>query len=77
MINYDELKTALTDISNICRMTDCDRCPFMYSKGPQYDYGCMIHDYTANNWLDEISTQSMQQFADRGAHMVEEGYIDE
>lgn len=40
MITYEELKTALIDISN-------------------------------------ISTQDMQQFADRGAHLVEEGYIDE
>ena len=76
MINYDELKTALTDISNICRMTDCDKCPFVI-KGSQYEYGCMIMDYTPNNWLDNISTQTMQQFADRGAHLVEEGYIDE
>ena len=76
MINYDELKTTLTDISNICRMTDCDKCPFVI-KGPQYEYGCMIMDYTPNNWLDNISTQAMQQFADRGAHMDEEGYIDE
>jgi hypothetical protein len=34
-------------------------------------------DYTPNNWLDNISTQAMQRFADRGAHLVEEGYIDE
>jgi hypothetical protein len=71
MINYDELKTALTDISNICRMTDCDLCPFLN------DNGCKLHYYTANNWMDELSINDMQQFADRGAHLVEEGYIDE
>ena len=77
MIDYNELKTALTDISNICRMTDCDSCPFEYLKGPYYDHGCIIYDYTANNWLDHIGTQAMEQFAARGAHLVEEGYIDE
>lgn len=77
MINYDELKTALTDISNICRMTDCDRCPFVIDRGPKYDYGCIIHDYTPNNWMDELSINDMERFAARGAHLVEEGYIDE
>ena len=76
MINYDELKTALTDISNICRMTDCDKCPFrrkIYNESQ-----CMLNSYTPNNWMDEgIDNLTMQQFAARGAHMVEEGYIDE
>lgn len=78
MINYDELKTALTDISNICRMTDCYNCPLSYDNGRRYDCGCLIKDYTPNNWLDEgIDNIKIQQFADRGAHLVEEGYIDE
>lgn len=76
MINYEELKTALTDISNICRLTDCERCSFII-KEAQYGYGCILMDYTPNNWLDNINTQDMHQFADRGAHLVEEGYIDE
>ena len=77
MINYDELKTALTDISNICRMTDCDRCPFVI-KDAQYGYGCIVMDYTPNNWLDEgIDNTKIEQFAARGAYLVKEGYIDE
>lgn len=79
MITYEELKTALTDISNICRMTDCDRCPLMYKKYKKYNISlCLLKSYTPNNWLDEgIDSVRMQQFADRGAHLVEEGYIDE
>lgn len=75
MINYDELKTALTDISNICRMTECLKCPF----GEQTKNGghCLLFSSTPNNWLDNISTQAMEQFSDRGAHLFEEGYIDE
>lgn len=77
MINYDELKTALRDISNICRMTDCNKCPMqVYSK---YDNGniCVLHTYTPNNWTERLKSYNIQIFADRGAHMVEEGYIDE
>lgn len=77
MITYDELKTALTDISNICRMTVCDRCPFVIDRSPKYDYGCIIHDCTPNNWMDELSINDMERFVARGAHLVEEGYIDE
>lgn len=78
MITYDELKTALTDIGNICRMTDCDKCPFAYEGHSPYGLGCLIYDNTPNNWLDKgIDNSRMQQFADRGAHLVEEGYIDE
>ena len=80
MITYDELKTALTDISNICRMTDCDKCPLAIDRGPGMpnDYVCLLKGYTPNNWLDEgIDNLKMQQFAARGAHLVEEGYIDE
>ena len=74
MITYEELKTALTDISNICRMTDCDKCPFcreIYNV-----HRCMLFACTPNNWLDEgIDSDMMQQFADRGAHLVEWGDI--
>ena len=77
MINYDELKTALTDISNICRMTDCNRCPFVIDAGPPHDYECILHDCTPNNWMSEISIHDMQRFAARGAHLVDGGYIDE
>lgn len=74
MINYDELKTALTDISNICRMTDCDKCPLMK---PDYPIGRCLLMETANNWIDFIPANKIEQFAARGAHLVEEGYIDE
>ena len=76
MITYDELKTALTDISNICRMTDCDKCPFMIEIDNRHR--CILHSYTPNNWLDEgIDKNKIAAFAQRGAHLVEEGYIDE
>lgn len=76
MITYDELKTALTDISNICRMTDCDKCPFMFDLNN--NHRCFLFSYTPNNWLDEgIDSDRMERFAARGAHLVEEGYIDE
>ena len=79
MIDYNELKTALTDISNICHMTECDKCPLAADRGlgiPN-DYFCLLKGYTPNNWLDKINATSMIQFAARGAHLVEEGYIDE
>ena len=76
MITCDELKTALTDISNICRMTECDKCPFR--REIYNDYQCILHSYTPNNWLDEgIDKIKIAAFAARGAHLVEEGYIDE
>ena len=75
MITYNELKTTLTDISNICRMTDCARCPLAY--GYSNSPFCTLKDYTPNNWLDNLSDIEIKQFADRGAHLVEEGYIDE
>ena len=75
MITYDELKTALTDISNICRMSDCDKCPMNIVRNNWYD--CILCCHTPNIWLDNINTTSMEQFAARGAHLVEEGYIDE
>lgn len=76
MINYDELKTALTDISNICRMTDCDKCPF--ARGLYNDYKCVIFSFTPNNWFDDgMSNTMIERFAARGAHLVEGGYIDE
>lgn len=75
MITYNELKTALTDISNICRMTDCLKCPF----GEQTKNGghCLLFSSTPNNWLDDMHDHAVEQFASRGAHLVEEGYIDE
>lgn len=77
MINYDELKTALTDISNICRMTECYNCPFRRTNASDI-IECILYTCTPNNWRDEgIDNTRMQQFADRGAHLVEEGYIDE
>ena len=75
MINYDELKTALTDISNICRMTECDKCSFGYLT--RNGGHCLLFSSTPNNWTDEMQDQSIEQFAARGAHLVEEGYIDE
>ena len=79
MITYDELKTTLTDISNICRMTDCDKCPLVIDRGRgiHNDYVCLVKGYTPNNWIDEIPEHAIEQFAARGAHLVEEGYIDE
>lgn len=75
MITYDELKTALTDISNICRMTECDKCPF--EKGTYKGHMCVLRSITPNNWIDEMPEHAIEQFATRGAHLVEEGYIDE
>lgn len=75
MITYDELKTALTDISNICRMTDCCRCALAY--GVNDSPFCTLKDFTPNNWMDNLSDGEIDQFAKRGAHLVEEGYIDE
>ena len=75
MIDYNELKTALTDISNICCMTDCDKCPFMLEIDNRHR--CILHSYTPNNWMDELSINDMERFAARGAHLVEECYIDE
>lgn len=76
MINYEELKTALTDISNICRMTDCDKCPL--KRDVFNDWQCMLYNNTPNNWFDEgLSNTMVEQFAARGAHLVENGYIDE
>lgn len=75
MINYDELKTALTDISNICRMTDCGGCPMRVVSTNKVV--CVLFDYTPNNWLDNINPQIIDLFSQRGAHLVEEGYIDE
>jgi hypothetical protein len=75
MITYDELKTALTDISNICRMTDCDKCQM----GIRLTHGdhCVLFSSSPNNWLDNISNQDMELFAQCGAQLVEDGYIDE
>ena len=77
MINYDELKTALTDISNICRMTDCDKCPMQAYSESDGGNVCMLHTFTPNNWTERICGYNMEAFAARGAHLVEEGYIDE
>ena len=76
MITYDELKTALTDISNICRMTECDKCPLNIATEYGW-YKCTLMSCSPNNWTDELSRNNIQQFAARGAHLVEEGYIDE
>ena len=75
MINYDELKTALTNISDICRMTECDKCPLGYLT--RNGGHCLLCSTTPNNWTDEMQDHSIEQFAARGAHLVEEGYIDE
>lgn len=75
MITYDELKTALTDISNICHMTACDRCPLAY--GDSSSPFCTLKDFTPNNWPDNLSDLEIKHFADRGAYLVENGYIDE
>ena len=75
MINYDELKTALTNISDICRMTECARCPIAY--GARDTPFCTLKDFTPNNWMDNLTELEIKQFAARGAHLVEEGYIDE
>lgn len=75
MIDYNELKTALTDISNICSMTDCARCPLAYGYGNTPF--CILNDFTPNNWTDNLSDFEIKQFAARGAYLVEGGYIDE
>lgn len=71
MITYDELKTALTDISDICRMTNCVECPMC-----KYE-ACLLYTFTPNTWFEHLTALDMQRFAERGAHLVEEGYIDE
>jgi hypothetical protein len=38
---------------------------------------CALFSSSPNNWLDNISNQDMELFAQWGAHLVEEGYIDE
>lgn len=77
MITYDELKTALTDISNICRLTDCDECPMQVYSKPDGGNICMLHTFTPNNWTERISGYNMKVFTDRGAYLVENGYIEE
>lgn len=74
MITYDGLLTELSHISDICSMTECHKCPFsnLYNDGK-----CMFLSTTPNNWLDNMSIQDLQQFAQRGAQLVEDGYIHE
>lgn len=71
MINYDELKTTLTVISNICRVSVCTECPMCIGDV------CVLYTFTPDTWLWHITTRDIEQFAARGAHLVEEGYIDE
>ena len=73
MITYDELKIALTDISNICRMTECSRCPLAYGD----KHLCTLTEFTPNTWKENLSDSEIDQFTSRGAYLVEEGYIDE
>ena len=67
MISYKELKEALTDISYICKMTDCEVCPMRFEDNRGLH--CALHVYTPNNWTDEIGNDQFEIFAKRGEQL--------